>query len=173
MALTIPYDGVHPEVPDSAFVAPNATLIGKVTLGERSSVFYGAVLRGDMDAIIVGDDSNLQDNVTVHCDGGKPTILGDRVGVGHGAILHGCRIEDGSLIGMGAIVLNDAVVGAGSLVAAGAVVREGFVVPPGTLVAGVPAKVLRELTEGEIERVARNSVAYVELGSKHRELNAE
>ena len=172
MALIITHDGITPSVPDSAFVAANATLIGKVTLGERSSVFYGAVLRGDMDAIVIGDDSNLQDNVTVHVDFGKPMTLGARVSVGHGAILHGCTVEDGCLIGMGAILLNNAVIGAGSLVAAGAVVREGFVVPPGSLVAGVPAKVLRELSDDEIERVRLNSSAYLEIAADHKALDA-
>lgn len=170
MALLREFDGVSPHIPSSAFVAENATLIGRVTLGERSSVFYGAVLRGDMDAITIGDDTNLQDNVTVHCDDGRPTIVGDRVSVGHAAVLHGCTVEHGCLIGMSATVLNGAVVGEGSLVAAGAVVREGMVIPPHSLVAGVPAVVRRELTQEERERVRLNSVHYVELSRLHADL---
>src|SRR5687768_7007062 len=115
MALVIPFDGVSPSVPASAWVAPNATLVGNVTLGERASVFYGAVLRGDMDAISIGDDTNLQDNVTMHVDDGVPATVGARVSVGHAAVLHGCTVEDDCLIGMSATVLNGAVIGAGSL----------------------------------------------------------
>ena len=168
MALVIPFDGVSPSVPSSAWVAPNATLVGRVTLGERASVFYGAVLRGDMDAISIGDDSNLQDNVTVHVDDGTPATVGARVSVGHAAVLHGCTIEDGVLIGMGATVLNLAVIGEGSLVAAGAVVLEGTVVPPGSLVAGVPAKVRRELTDDERAGIRENAARYLDYAEVHR-----
>ena len=170
MPLIIAFDGSTPSVPDSAWVAPNATLIGKVTLGENSSVFYGAVLRGDSDSISLGENSNLQDGVIVHVDEGKPTIIGANVGVGHGAVLHGCTIEDGALIGIRATVLNGAVIGAGSLVAAGAVVLEGTVIPPRSLVAGVPAKVRGELTEEQSARVAINAPSYVELSKKHAAL---
>jgi carbonic anhydrase/acetyltransferase-like protein (isoleucine patch superfamily) len=127
-------------------------------------VFFGAVLRADRDAIDLGERSNLQDNVVVHGDPGSPTRIGRGVSVGHGAVLHGCTIEDDCLIGMSATVLNRAVIGAGSLVAAGAVVLEDTVVPPGSLVAGVPAKVRRELTEEEREGIRRNSRTYVALG---------
>ena len=132
MALIVALPGKNPSVPDSAWVAPNATLIGDVTLAQSASVFYGAVLRGDVDSITLGEGSNIQDNVVVHCDAGKPTTIGANVSVGHAAVLHGCTIEDGVLIGMNATVLNLSVIGAGSLVAAGAVVLEGTVVPPAT-----------------------------------------
>lgn len=170
MALIITIGGQTPSVPDSAFVAPNATLIGEVSLGERSSVFYGAVLRGDTDSISLGDDSNLQDGVIVHVDDGEPVVIGANVSVGHGAVIHGCTIEDGCLIGMRATVLNGAVIGAGSLVAAGAVVLEGTVIPPRSLVAGVPAKVRGELSDEQAERVRENSVIYVELAARHAAL---
>src|SRR5258708_2995183 len=127
MALLIPYDAIAPTVADTAFLAPNATLIGAVTVGEESSVFYGSVLRGDTDMITIGRGSNVQDNVSIHTDKGLRMTIGDDVSVGHGAVVHGCVIEDGCLIGMGATVLNRAVIGAGSLVAAGAVVLEGTV----------------------------------------------
>lgn len=172
MAIIIPFSGNSPTTPDSAWVAPNATLIGAVSLGDRTSVFYGAVLRADSDSITIGADTNLQDNVTVHCDSGKPTTVGERVSVGHGAILHGCTVEDDCLIGMGATVLNGAVIGAGSLVAAGAVVLEGTIVPPGSLVAGVPGKVRRELSDDERAGIRSNAAHYLELASAHREANS-
>ena len=168
MALILPFDGNSPVIADSAFVAPNGTVIGRVTLGERASVFYGAVLRGDMDAIDVGDDTNLQDNVTVHVDHGTPATIGARVSVGHAAVLHGCTIEDDCLIGMSATVLNRAVVGSGSLVAAGSVVLEGTVIPPRSLVAGVPAKVRREITDEEFAKIQRNADSYLTLSAAHK-----
>jgi carbonic anhydrase/acetyltransferase-like protein (isoleucine patch superfamily) len=167
MADLIPFGDRSPVVPASAFVARNATLIGDVRLGEHASVFSGAVLRGDMDAITVGDNTNLQDGVIVHVDDGRPAIIGADVSVGHGAVIHGCTIERGCLIGIRATVLNGAVIGEGSLVAAGAVVLEGTVIPPRSLVAGVPAKVRGELTDEQAARVARNSEIYVELAAQH------
>ncbi len=169
-ALILPFGGNSPQLDDSAWVAPNATLIGRVTLGAESSVFYGAVLRGDTDQITLGARSNLQDNVVVHCDVGVPTTIGSGVSVGHGAVVHGCTIEDDCLIGMGARVLNGAVIGAGSLVAAGAVVRENDVIPPRSLVAGVPAKVRRELSEDELHSLRANATHYVELSRAHAAL---
>ncbi len=130
-----------------------------MTLGESASVFYGAVLRADIDAISIGDRSNVQDNVAMHVDRGVPLTIGSGVSVGHGAVVHGCTIEDDCLIGMGSTVLNGAVIGSGSLVAAGAVVLEGTVVPPGSLVAGVPGKVRRELTEAERHSITENAAA--------------
>ena len=167
--LIITIDGATPKVAESAWIAPNATLVGRVTLAETSSVFYGAVLRGDVDSIELGARSNLQDNVTVHCDAGIPTKIGSGVSVGHAAVLHGCTVEDDCLIGMSATVLNHAVIGAGSLVAAGSVVLEGTIIPPGSLVAGVPAKVRRELTADERARLVRNAEHYVEISRAHRD----
>ncbi|MDQ1545254.1 MAG: hypothetical protein QOH69_158 [Actinomycetota bacterium] len=162
-------DGHTPAVDATAFVAPNATLIGRVTLAADSSVFYGSVLRGDTDSISIGAGSNVQDNVSMHTDEGIQLVVGAGVSIGHGAVVHGCVIEDDCLIGMGATILNRAVIGAGSLVAAGAVVLEGTVIPPGSLVAGVPAKVRRELTEEERAGVRHNATHYVELAAKHRD----
>ena len=172
MSLIIPFGDAAPSIDPTAWVAPNATLIGQVTLAENSSVFYGAVLRADVASITLGAGSNLQDNVTVHCDSGVPTSVGAGVSVGHAAVLHGCTIEDDCLIGMNATVLNGAVIGAGSLVAAGAVVLEGTVVPPGSLVAGVPAKVRRELADGERERLTQNARNYLRYAVAHRAANA-
>ncbi|MEO7121833.1 MAG: gamma carbonic anhydrase family protein [Lacisediminihabitans sp.] len=166
----LPFDGNSPAIASSAWVAPNATLIGRVTLGKNASVFYGSVLRADVDSITIGDGSNIQDNVSIHCDEGVPTTVGRGVSVGHSAVLHGCTVEDDCLIGMSATVLNHAVIGTGSLVAAGSVVLEGTIIPPRSLVAGVPAKVRRELTEEEVERVRNNARHYLELSRAHAEL---
>ncbi|MET4782564.1 gamma carbonic anhydrase family protein [Glaciihabitans sp. UYNi722] len=167
MPLILAFEGHTPVIDDTAWVAQNATVIGQVTLGEKSSVFFGSVLRADSDAIAIGESSNIQDNVSVHCDSGLPTTVGARVSVGHSAVLHGCTVEDDCLIGMGATVLNGAVIGAGSLVAAGAVVLEGTVVPPGSLVAGVPAKVRRELSDKEREQMTANAEHYVALSRQY------
>jgi carbonic anhydrase/acetyltransferase-like protein (isoleucine patch superfamily) len=169
-AVILSYDGNSPAIADSAWVAPNATLIGRVTIGENASVFYGSVLRADVDSITIGEGSNIQDNVSVHCDAGIPTTLARGESVGHSAVQHGCTVEDDCLIGMSATVLNGAVIGTESLVAAGAVVLEGTVIPPGSLVAGVPAKVRRELSAEERERVRDNARHYVELSRAHAAL---
>ena len=165
MALIVPIAGSTPSVPASAWVAPNATLVGSVTLGESASVFYGAVLRADVDTITLGAGSNIQDNVVVHCDAGKPTTIGANVSVGHAAVLHGCTIEDGVLIGMGATVLNNAVIGANSLVGAGALVTEGKVFPPGSLIVGVPARAVRTLTPEQIAGLKLSAAAYRARGA--------
>jgi len=149
-------------------VHPTATVIGHATLGAHVSVWPGAVIRADRDAITIGDESNVQDGVVMHCDPGMPCVIGARVTIGHRAVVHGCTVEDGALIGIGAVVLNGAVVGRGSLVAAGAVVAEGMVIPPGSLVVGIPAKVLRPLSEEQRARVAKSYATYVELKELYR-----
>ena len=170
--LALPFGGDSPDVAASAWVAPNATLIGRVTIGEQASVFYGAVVRGDRDSITLGARSNLQDNVTVHVDPGAAVVIGQGVSVGYGAVIHGCLIEDDCLIGINATVLNRALIGTGSLVAAGSVVLEDTIIPPHSLVAGVPAKVRRELTPDEVAGIRRNAQTYVELSAAHRDLGS-
>ncbi|WP_181312077.1 gamma carbonic anhydrase family protein [Nocardioides campestrisoli] len=165
--MLIALEGRAPVVPDSAWVAPTATLVGSVHLAEGSSVFYGAVLRADNEPITIGPRSNVQDNCVFHVDAGKPLTLGEGVSVGHGAVVHGATIGDHVLVGMGATVMNGAVVGDEVLIAAGALVTEGMVVPPRTLVAGVPGKVRRELTDEEVERLHLNATIY----EHHRELH--
>ncbi len=157
-----------PVVDETAWTADSATLVGDVHLGASSSVWYSAVLRAEFEPITVGARTNLQDGVVVHVDPGYPATLGAGVSVGHGAVLHGCTVEDGCLVGMHATVLNGAVIGAGSLVAAGALVLERAVVPPGSLVAGVPAKVRRPLSPQEREHLTHNASIYVELAGRHR-----
>ncbi|MFE6056835.1 gamma carbonic anhydrase family protein [Kitasatospora sp. NPDC056446] len=162
--------GKVPAVDPGAFVAPNAVVVGDVTLGAGASVWYGAVLRGDAESISVGAGSNIQDNCTLHADPGFPLVVGERISVGHNAVLHGCTVEDDVLVGMNATVLNGARIGTGSLVAAGAVVPQGMVVPPGSLVAGVPARVRRELGEDERAGIKANGEGYRLLADAHREI---
>lgn len=152
----------------TAFIAPGAVIVGDVAIGAESSVWFGAVLRGDLEPIRIGAGSNIQDLSVMHTDAGFPTIVGDRVTVGHRAIIHGAVIDDGCLIGMGSIVLTGARVGAGALVAAGAVVREGFEVPPGMLAAGVPARIVRDLDPDEKARLVHGASSYIETARQYR-----
>ncbi|GHH93192.1 gamma carbonic anhydrase family protein [Streptomyces capillispiralis] len=168
-ALVEGIGGKEPRLDAGAFVAPTASVIGDVTLHAGASVWYGAVLRGDVERISVGASSNVQDNCTLHADPGHPVTVGERVSIGHNAVVHGATVGDDCLIGMGATVLNGAVIGAGSLVAAQALVPQGMEVPPGSLVAGVPAKVRRELTREEREGITLNGTMYAELAKAHRE----
>ncbi|MEG3628013.1 gamma carbonic anhydrase family protein [Streptomyces poriticola] len=167
-ALITGIGGKEPKVDQEAFVAPASTVIGDVTLHAGASVWYGAVLRGDVESITVGASSNVQDNCTLHADPGFPVTVGERVSIGHNAVVHGASIGDDCLIGMGATVLNGAVIGSGSLIAAQALVPQGMEVPPGSLVAGVPAKVRRQLTDEEREGVTLNGTVYAELAVAHR-----
>jgi carbonic anhydrase/acetyltransferase-like protein (isoleucine patch superfamily) len=144
------------------YVHPAAVLIGSVTLGRDASVWPTAVLRGDSDTIVIGDETNVQDGTIIHVDPGKPVRVGNRVTIGHRAVIHGCTIEDDCLIGIGAIILNGAVIGTGSMVGAGAVVAEGMKVPPGSLVLGVPGKVVRPVDAELRARIERGAKSYVE-----------
>ncbi|WP_285137213.1 gamma carbonic anhydrase family protein [Microbacterium sp. lyk4-40-TSB-66] len=157
-----------PSIDATAFVASGARIVGRVHLAAGASVWYNAVLRGDSASITVGARSNLQDNVSVHVDAGRPVHIGADVSVGHNAVVHGCTIGDGSLIGMGSVVLSGAEIGPGCLVAGGAVVLEGTVVPAGSLVAGVPAKVRRALTDEERQKILRNAETYLTHSARHR-----
>ncbi|MBB5918199.1 carbonic anhydrase/acetyltransferase-like protein (isoleucine patch superfamily) [Nocardia transvalensis] len=161
--------GEHePEVHESAWIAPNATVIGRVRLAAEVSIWYSAVVRGDMEDISVGAGSNIQDGCVLHADPGFPLTVGTGVSVGHNAILHGCTIGADVLVGMGATVLNGAVIGAGSLIAANALIPEGAEIPPGSLVAGVPGKVRRELGEAERDRIRLNAAVYRHNTDTHR-----
>ncbi|KHL12506.1 carbonic anhydrase/acetyltransferase-like protein (isoleucine patch superfamily) [Mumia flava] len=160
--------GTSPTIDPDSFVAPTAVLCGDVHLGPQASVWYNAVLRADNERITIGAGSNVQDGCVFHVDTGKPVHVGERVSVGHRAVLHGCTVEDDALIGMGAVVLNGAHIGAGSMVAAGAVVLQDTVVPPGSLVAGIPGKVRRELTDAERDGLTTNAANYLALTQAHR-----
>ncbi|WP_316778041.1 gamma carbonic anhydrase family protein [Streptomyces sasae] len=167
-ALIVGIGGREPSIEGDVFVAPTASVIGDVTLRAGASVWYGAVVRGDVEKITVGAQANVQDNATLHADPGFPVSVGERVSIGHNAVVHGATVGDDCLIGMGATVLNGAVIGAGSLVAAQALVPQGMEVPPGSLVAGVPAKVRRVLSEEERQGVTLNGTLYAELAKAHR-----
>lgn len=153
-------DGVRPQIDPTAWVAPTAVLIGNVIIGPRANIWFGAVLRGDNEAIVVGEGSNVQENSVLHTDMGYPLTIGANCTIGHKAMLHGCTIGDGSLIGMGATLLNGAKIGAGSLVGACALVTEGKEIPPGSLVMGSPGKVVRELDEAAQARLLASAAGY-------------
>jgi len=157
-----------PEIHPEAFVADNATVIGKVQLAERASIWFGAVVRGDTDHIRIGRGSNVQDNSVLHTDAGIELVIGEDVTVGHQCVLHGCTIGDGSLIGIGAIVLNNAKIGRYCLVGAGSLVTEGKEFPDYSMIVGSPAKVLKTLTPEQAERMARGSTIYAERGAPTR-----
>lgn len=157
-----------PEVPDSAFVAPGAYLVGAVYLGERASVWYAAVLRGDTEPIRIGARTNIQDGCVLHADPGYPAVVGEDCVVGHRAVIHGCEIGDGCLIGMGATVLNGAKIGVGSIVAAGALVPEGKDFPARSLIVGVPARRVREVTDQQARDISRGVETYLERAETHQ-----
>lgn len=165
MALILPVDGLYPQMGEDCFLAPNATVVGDVVMGKECSVWFNAVIRGDVNSIRLGNRVNVQDGAVIHCTFQKTkTIIGNNVSIGHNAIVHGCVIADNVLIGMGAIVMDNATVGSNSIIAAGAVVLEGTVVEGGTVYAGVPAKkvkdISQELLHGQINRIAENYLRY-------------
>ena len=161
------FRGHVPATDRAAFIAPGAALIGNVTVGKDSSIWYGCVVRADLERIEIGDDVNVQDGALLHADPGLPVSLGDRVSLGHGAIVHGAVVESDTLIGMRATVLNGARIGSGSVVAAGAVVRPGMIVPPNSLVAGVPATIIRPAGDAERDMITQATETYRELAVEH------
>lgn len=160
--------GISPEFPSSAFIAPTATLIGRVTLGEESSIWFGAVLRADLNDIRIGNRSNIQDLVACHHTKNLPLIVEDEVTVGHGAILHACHIKRACLIGMGSIIMDGAVIGEESVIGAGALVPPGMIVPPRSLVVGTPGRVKRSTTPEEIAFNYKSAQNYVDYVKKYR-----
>lgn len=163
-----PYQGKSPRIDPTAFIAENAVIIGDVEIGARASVWYNCVIRGDVNYIRIGEETNVQDGTVIHAETVKgPTIVGRRVTVGHNVIVHGCTIEDECLIGMGAIVLSYSRIGKGSLIAAGALVKEHEAVPPGTIMAGVPAKPLGQVTSEMAQRASIGCDHYLELAAEY------
>ncbi|MFI6298442.1 gamma carbonic anhydrase family protein [Nonomuraea sp. NPDC050790] len=161
-------NGAVPDIHPEAYIAPGAVVVGRVSVGRAASVWYGSVLRGDDERIEIGEECNVQDLCCLHSDPGEPAILEPRVSLGHKAMVHGAYVETGALIGIGAIVLGGARVGAGTLVAAGALVGPGKRIPPGVLVAGVPGKVVRELTDDDRATFARTPDSYMAKAIRHR-----
>lgn len=166
--IILPYRGVMPKIHPTAFIAPGAVVIGDVEIGEESSIWFGCVLRGDVDVIRVGARSNIQDGTVVHLSHGAPAIIGDDVTVGHGAILHGCTLKDRSFVGMGATILDLAVVESEAMVGAGALLTMKKVVPAGQLWGGSPARLLRALKPAEMENFARHARHYADLAAEYR-----
>src|SRR5882762_8906660 len=167
MPVILPVKGVFPTIGNNCFIAPNATIVGDVVMGDDCSVWFNTVIRGDVNSIRMGNKVNVQDGAVIHCTYEKTkTIIGNNVSIGHNAIVHGCVIDDNVLVGMGAIVMDNVKVGTNSIIAAGAVVLEGTVVEAGSIYAGVPAKKVKDIPEemisGEINRIANNYVMYAE-----------
>jgi len=165
MPVILPVNGILPKLGENCFVAPNATIVGDVIMGDDCSVWFNAVVRGDVNSIRMGNKVNIQDGAVLHCTYQKTKVsLGNNVSVGHNAIVHGCTVHDNVLIGMGAIVMDNCEIGSNTIIAAGAVVTEGTVVPAGCIFAGVPAKKIKdisqELINGEIDRIASNYLMY-------------
>ncbi|MGC9259423.1 MAG: gamma carbonic anhydrase family protein [Phycisphaerae bacterium] len=154
---------------DQHWQATNAVICGDVTLGENCSIWFGAVIRGDVAPITLGSAVNVQDNSVLHCDDGQPLVIGDRVTIGHSAVVHGSTVGDGTLIGMKAVVLGGAVVGKNCIIAAGAVVAPGMVIPDGQTVMGVPAKIVRSVRAAELTEMEHNNQHYIELARRHAE----
>lgn len=165
MPIILPVKGKSPVFGDNCFIAPNATIVGEVTMGSECSVWFNAVIRGDVNSISMGNKVNVQDGAVIHCTYLKAaTVIGNNVSIGHNAIVHGCVIHDNVLVGMGAIIMDNAQIGSNSIIAAGAVVLENTVVEAGTIYAGIPAKKLKDISEelisGQINRIADNYVMY-------------
>ena len=165
------FENFSPEIKEKSFIAPNASLIGLVKIGARSSIWFNTVLRGDMEKIIIGDESNLQDLCMGHADPGYPLVVGNRVTVGHNCIVHGCSIEDDCLIGMGAIIMNGVRIGRGSIIGAGSVLLEGREFPEFSMVVGSPAKVKKTYDESILENIRESAQIYVKRSISYRELN--
>lgn len=164
--MIVGWEGKEPRLDPAVRMAENASAVGDVTAEAGVSLWYGAVVRGDISPIRIGRDTNIQDNAVIHGDPGVPTELGEQVSVGHSAVLHSCRVEDGCVIGMGAVVLKGCVIGAESMVAAGAVVAGGAIIPPGSLVVGVPGRVKRALTPEERQKQRDNAAEYLRLAAQ-------
>ncbi len=166
--MIMPYKGISPRIHETAFIVDNASIIGDVEIGEHSSVWFNAVVRGDVHYIRIGKRTNVQDNSTLHVTKDTyPLIIGDDITIGHNVILHGCTVRDRCLIGMGSIILDNAEVGEDSIVGAGALVTEGMKVPPRSLVLGVPGKVKRALTDDEVARILRSAKNYMEYSRNY------
>ncbi len=164
--MIISYDNIYPKIGKNVFISENASIIGDVRLGEDVSIWFGVVLRGDIDFIEIGSKSNIQDLSVCHVCKGIPLIIGKEVTVGHGAKLHGCVVKDRCLIGIGSIILDNSVIGEGSLIAAGSLVTPNTIIPPRSLVMGIPAKIKRKVTNKEYKEIINNSINYIEYKNK-------
>lgn len=169
-AMLIHFNGIFPSLGEDVFVAANASVIGDVRIGSETNIWYGAVIRGDVNFIKIGSRTNVQDGCVLHVSLGKLSLnIGNEVTIGHNATVHGCVVEDRVLIGMGSVVLDNSHISTGSVIAAGALVKEGFHVPSGVLVAGVPGRIIRDLTDAELAGIQESSRHYVELSKIYSE----
>ncbi len=169
MPVVLPFEGRSPKVDEAVFIAETAAITGDVELAPGTSIWYGAVLRGDTNIIRIGENTNIQDACVLHGDADWPVIVGKRVTVGHGAILHGCHVEDDCLVGMASVIMNGCVIGAESIVAGGTVLAPGTIIPPRSLVLGIPGKVRREVSQEEIDGLIQHSwKVYLELAKRTR-----
>jgi len=168
--MLIPFENKYPEIHPTVFVAEGAKIIGKVKVGKSSSIWYNSIIRGDINSIVIGEGTNIQDNCVIHVDRNAGVKIGNNVTVGHNVVLHGCKIKDGALIGSGAVIWDGAEVGEEAIVGACAFVPPAMAVPPRTLVVGVPAKMIREITQEEIEKIRENTKDYIKLAEYHKEI---
>ena len=165
--LILPYEGFAPEIGENVFIAPFASVIGQIFLGENVSVWFGSTIRGDISCIRVGDNTNIQDQCVLHVGDNHPCIIGNNVVAGHKAVMHGCTVEDDCLIGIGAVILNGAIIGQGSIIGAGSLIPENACIPPSSVVMGTPGKVIRQVTEEEHDQHAKLVDKYVGVARKY------
>ena len=162
------FEGNIPRIDESTYISESVDIIGDVTIEENANIWFGTRLRGDMNKIVIGKNTNIQENTVVHVDKNCPCLIGKDVTIGHGAIIHGCEICDNVLVGMGSIILNNAKIGKNTIIGAGSLITQGKVFPEGVLILGNPAKVVRELTDAEIESIQRSANNYVKLSEKYK-----
>lgn len=167
--MIMDFEGVTPRINKNTYISESVDIIGKVNVEENVNIWFGTRLRGDMNNIIIGENTNIQENSVVHVDINSPCIIGKNVTIGHGTIIHGCSISDNVLVGMGSIILNNAKIGKNTIIGAGSLVTQGKEFPEGVLILGNPAKVIRQLTEAEIESIQRSADNYVSLSKKYKE----
>ena len=166
--MIMDFEGVTPRINKNTYISESVDIIGKVNVEENVNIWFGTRLRGDMNNIIIGENTNIQENSVVHVDINSPCIIGKNVTIGHGTIIHGCSISDNVLVGMGSIILNNAKIGKNTIIGAGSLITQGKEFPEGVLILGNPAKVIRQLTEAEIESIQRSSDNYVSLSKKYK-----
>ena len=166
--MKLKYKDDQPQVHETCFVAEGVKLIGNVVIEENANIWYNAVIRGDIDQILIGKNSNVQDGTIIHCDIGQPTIVGNDVTIGHNSIIHGCVIEENCLVGMGAIIMNGAHIGKNSLIAAGTIIPPGKIIPENSLVMGNPGQVMRKITNMDLEGMKKNTSLYLELAKEYK-----
>lgn len=168
MALIMPYESAAPKIDQSVFLAPNATVVGDVTIGEGASVWFGAVIRGDFQPVVIGKNTNIQDNATIHVMYEYPTTIGEGVIIGHNVIIHAKSIGDHSLIGMGSIIMGNTIIGENVIIGAGSIIERDRKIPPNSIVYGRPAQIIRGLRDDEIEALKESALSYREVAAKYK-----